>query len=177
MLFKIEDAMALPQFQNMNPDEIKRKLDALEVLIRKYTNNNFQNRDIRFAASSSGRVLNGCHPFIEIGDTLQISESKVNDGLYVIEDIDTENETVTVDKDLYMVAHNLVTKIVYPVDVLSGALRLLQWEIENAGRVGVKSETLSRHSITYFDMDKNNQVMGYPVSLLGFLEMYKKARF
>ena len=51
------------------------------------------------------------------------------------------------------------------------------WEIENRSKVGIKSETLSRHSVTYFDLDKTNQVMGYPVSLLGFLEKYKKVRF
>ena len=42
---------------------------------------------------------------------------------------------------------------------------------------GVKSETLSRYSVTYFDQDANNQVMGYPVALLGFLKPYMKARF
>lgn len=177
MLFKIEDVISLPQFQNMLPDEIGRKLDALEVLIRKYTNNNFQMRDIRFTASSEGRVLNGIHPFIRVGDTIQISESYVNDGLYVVDEIDQESGTVTVNKDLFPVDHNLVTKIEYPVDVMQGALKLMQWDIESAGRIGVKSETLSRHSITYFDQDKTNQVMGYPVSLLGFLDIYMKARF
>lgn len=32
-------------------------------------------------------------------------------------------------------------------------------------------------SVTYVDYDANNQVMGYPVSLLGFLKPYMKARF
>ena len=44
-------------------------------------------------------------------------------------------------------------------------------------KTGVKSETLSRYSATYFDQDANNQVMGYPVALLGFLKPYIKARF
>ena len=44
-------------------------------------------------------------------------------------------------------------------------------------KVGIKSETLSRHSVTYYDQDAGNQVMGYPASLMGFLSPYIKARF
>jgi hypothetical protein len=58
-----------------------------------------------------------------------------------------------------------------------GIINLMKWEKNNRDKVGVKSETISRHSVTYFDQDASNQVMGYPVSLLGFLELYKKARF
>lgn len=59
----------------------------------------------------------------------------------------------------------------------AGVLNLLKWEVEHRDKVGVKSETLSRHSVTYYDQDANNTVMGYPVSLLGFLAPYRKARF
>ena len=59
----------------------------------------------------------------------------------------------------------------------AGVLELLKWDIKNRPKTGVKSETLSRYSVTYFDQDANNQVMGYPVALLGFLKPYIKARF
>ena len=48
---------------------------------------------------------------------------------------------------------------------------------KNRPKTGIKSETLSRHSVTYFDQDANNQVMGYPVTLLGFLKPYIKVDF
>jgi hypothetical protein len=86
-------------------------------------------------------------------------------------------DTTTVDKDLWSVDHNLVTKVQYPYDIKMGIINLMKWEKNNRDKVGVKSETISRHSVTYFDQDASNQVMGYPVSLLGFLELYKKARF
>lgn len=177
MIIKAEEVMELPQFANMDGNVVQKKLDALEILIRKYTNNNFQNRNIRFTAPSENRTIYGCHPFLKVGDTIQITESKVNDGLYVVDTVDDPNEIITVNSDMFPVDHNLVTKVEYPVDVQQGVIKLLQWDLESMNRVGVKSETLSRHSITYFDQDKNNQVMGYPVSLLGFLEIYKKARF
>ena len=175
MIVNVEDVMSLPEFIGQDKTQVQKKLDALEVLIRKYTNNNFQNRHIRFSASSLGNRIMGCHPFNRVGDTIQISESEVNDGLYVITEIG--DDFIRLDKDLFAVDHNLVTKVEYPVDVQQGIIKMLQWEIESMNRVGIKSETLSRHSVTYFDQDKNNQVMGFPVSLLGFLEVYKKARF
>lgn len=99
----------------------------------------------------------------------------MNDGLYVVQDVG--DESVVVNKPLFTVDHNLVTKIEYPPAVKAGVIDLMKWEVGNREKVGIKSETISRHSVTYFDLDSNNQVMGYPVSLLGFLDLYKKARF
>ena len=71
----------------------------------------------------------------------------------------------------------LVTKVWYPPDVRIGVVNMLRWDIENRAKVGIQSETLSRHSVTYFNMDGDNSVMGYPKSLLGFLKAHMKARF
>ena len=159
MILSVEELMELPEFKNKDADILKKKLDALEIIVRKYTNNNFQNRNIRFLADSVGTILNGSSPFLKVGDTIQISESSV------------------VDRNLFTVDHNLVTKVEYPIDVQMGVINLMKWESTKRDKVGIKSETLSRHSVTYYDQDANNQVMGYPVTLLGFLEPYKKARF
>ena len=175
MILSVGDLMTIPDFNGQDGNIIQKKLDAVELLIRKYTNNNFQNRNIRFLASSEGAILNGVSPFLKVGDTIQITESGVNDGLYTV--IDLGVDSVTVDRPLFAVDHNLVTKVEYPVDVQVRVINLMRWEIGNRNKVGIKSETLSRHSVTYYDQDSNNQVMGYPVTLLGFLEPYKKARF
>jgi uncharacterized protein (UPF0147 family) len=167
--------ISLPEFQGMDAQVIQNRLDALEVLIREHTNNNFQNRNIRFLASSSSDRINGVSPFLRVGDTIQISESMVNDGLYVITAINDEH--ILIDKEIFEVPRNLVTKVEYPMDVKQGIINLMKWEQTIRNKVGIKSETISRHSVTYYDQDKNNQVMGYPVSLLGFLDSYMKARF
>ena len=177
MILSVEELMKLPEFKNKDADILKKKLDALEIIVRKYTNNNFQNRNIRFLADSVGTILNGSSPFLKVGDTIQISESRVNDGLYVVQDVDLTEGSITVDRDLLPVQFNLVTKVEYPVDVQMGVINLIKWENTHRDKVGIKQESLSRHSVTYFDQDSNNQVMGYPVSLMGFLEHYKKARF
>ena len=65
----------------------------------------------------------------------------------------------------------------YPMDIKLGAVNLLKWETANRDKAGIASETISRHSVSYVDMTSDNSVMGYPKSLLGFLQPYKRARF
>ena len=87
-----------------------------------------------------------------------------------------KSDMIEVEGELMDESHVLVTKIVYPADVVDCACNLLEWEAKNRQKVGIQSETLSRHSVTYFAQDAGNQVMGYPVSLLGCLKAYRKAR-
>ncbi len=143
------------------------KLTALEIMIRKYTNNNFQNRNKRFHTSIINGNFNSSSPYITAGDTVQISESTLNDGLYLF----------SADMKLLDEESCLVTKVEYPADVQMGVVNLLKWDIENRDKIGIQSETISRHSVTYFNMDGNNASLGYPKSLMGFLTPYMKARF
>lgn len=153
--------------------DLKRKISAIESLIRDETNNNFQERRMRFYAPSIPEGIIGSSPFLEIGDTVEINES-VNEGIYTVEEI--EAEMIRLDRKLYAAADNMVTKVIYPEAVKEGVLNMLQWELNMRSKTGIKSETLSRHSVTYFDMDAANSLDGYPVSLMGFLEPYYKAR-
>lgn len=175
MIIPVEELLAMPEFSGKPEAALKRKLNAVEHLIRSYTNNNFQNRSIRFQGSSQGDTINGRTQFFKAGDTVQISQSKVNDGLYLITEI--ADGFIRLDRELFPVPENLVTKVEYPADVQEGVIELMIWEVKNRQKVGIKSETLSRHSVSYYDQDADNQVMGYPVSLLGFLKPYMKARF
>ena len=54
---------------------------------------------------------------------------------------------------------------------------MMKWELENRDKVGVASETISRHSVTYFDMNGDNSIVGYPKAVIGFLKPFMKARF
>lgn len=65
----------------------------------------------------------------------------------------------------------------YPMDVKMGVVNLLKWELDMRDKVGVASESISRHSVTYVDQTGANTLLGYPVALMGFLKPYKKARF
>lgn len=154
------------------------RLQALELLIRAYTNNNFQVRAFRGVAVAMAEhdlLCSGTVPF-RVGDTLQITESELMPGLLVTV-ASVEGNAVTVNEDLFDESGVVVTKIKYPQDVKLGVTRLLQWQLENGDKVGVQSETVSRHSVTYFDMSGENSTMGFPKSLLGFLRPYRRARF
>lgn len=175
MVVKVDVLSSMDEFKGMDKEVLSMKLEAIEGLIRSYTNNNFQNRNMRIEAPAKGGIVRGYTSYFRAGDTVQISQSKVNDGLYVIAEITEEG--LFLDKEVYDTPSNMVTKVIYPVDVQKGVIDLMIWEKKNRQKVGIKSETLSRHSVTYYDQDAGNQVMGYPVSLLGFLKPYMKPRF
>lgn len=175
MVVNIEKLLSMPEFKGMDKDALSAKLKAVENLVRSYTNNNFQNRTMRIEAPVMNGMIQGRCPYFRVGDTVQISQSKVNDGLYEI--VEITDTAIKVDGEIYDFPTNIVTKVIYPPDVQKGVVDLMIWEKDNRKKVGIKSEELSRHSVTYFDQDSNNQVMGYPVSLLGFLKPYVKPRF
>jgi hypothetical protein len=105
---------------------------------------------------------------------VEISESALNKGLYTI--AETGEASITLAEKVRDEKGVLITKIVYPEDVIDTALNLLSWELKNRNKAGIVSETLSRHSVTY-DTSGDSFVMGYPKSLLGGLYSYMKARF
>ena len=176
MIISVEKAKALIDFNDWTDEKIKMKLKAIEQTIRAYTNNNFQDRGFRVRASVTDGVImsEALIPF-SAGDTVQISGSQYNNGLFTVDEV-LDGLAFTVEEDTRDEDDVLVTKIVYPADVIDCCVNLLEWEKNNRAKVGIASETLSRHSVTYFNQDAGNQVMGYPVSLLGCLKAYRKAR-
>ena len=158
---------------------LEAKLQALELLIRAYTNNNFQIRAFRAVAVAVAQtnelLFNRPVPF-NVGDTLQITESDfMPDELVTV--VTVADGSVTVNEELADESGVVVTKVKYPTDVKMGVVNLMKWELDNREKVGVASESISRHSVTYVDQTGENTIMGYPVALMGFLKPYRKARF
>lgn len=170
----------LRQFVTTDEEDhaLEARLQALELLIRAYTNNNFQKRAFRAVAvavaDDNQLLLKDANPF-KTGDTLQITESELNAGLVTVST--SSNDVITVKESLYDESGVVITKVVYPADVKLGVANMLKWQLENGDKVGVASETISRHSVTYFNMDGDNSTMGFPKAVLGFLRPYMKARF
>ena len=169
--------------QHITTDEtdqvLEGKLQALELLIRAYTNNNFQIRAFRAVAVAVAQgnklLFNSPVPF-KVGDTLQITESDfMQDELVTVTAV--EDLSITVSGELSDESGVVVTKVKYPMDVKMGIVNLMKWELDNREKVGVASESISRHSVTYVDQTGENTIMGYPVALMGFLKPYRKARF
>ena len=165
--------------QQINTSEttqvLEDKLRALELSIRAHTNNNFQVRNMRTGGEVKDGKLIVSAAIFRPGDTVQISESPYNDGVYTVECV--EGKTLILKEDVLDDPAVLVTLVRYPADVQQGVINLMRWEQDNRDRVGVASETISRHSVTYFAMDGDNTTLGYPKALTGFLKPYQRARF
>ena len=174
MIISVEKAKSLITFPGWTDEKIEMKLKAVEQTIRAYTNNNFQNRGIRIQACIRAGVFmsESLIPF-SVDDTVQVSESRYNSGLFTVS-VESDDTTFMVHEDTRDEDDVLVTKVEYPADVVNCCVELMEWAVNFAGKVGIKSETLSRHSVTY--EDSATMFMGYPASLLGCLKPYRKAR-
>lgn len=68
-------------------------------------------------------------------------------------------------------------EIKWPDDIKMGIVNLLIWEEANRDRLGVSSETLSRHTVSYENLNAQDIINGYPKYLVDFLNPYMRARF
>ena len=109
MIISVDELLTLPEFSGQSEQILTDKLTALEDLIRAYTNNNFQNWAIRFEGASVFDRVYGSSPYLKVGDTVQITQSQVNDGLYIVEEI--TDEYTRLDSEIFAVSKNLVTKV------------------------------------------------------------------
>ena len=80
MIISVEDLKKQVNCGSDADDLIAAKLEAIEAVIRAYTNNNFQLRAVRFAGRSTESVVYGSPQYFPVGDPVQISASGVNDG-------------------------------------------------------------------------------------------------
>ena len=172
MIISVAELKSQVDCGNATDEQITVKLEAIEAVIRKYTQNNFQQRGVRFSGHTNGMRVYGVPQYLDIGDTVQISGSEVNDGLYQVTEVGADY--LQVDRFLLATDYNLVTKIKYPADVIECAVTLYKWKQNMGDKVGIKSETISRHSVTY--EDSATLFMGYPIGILNGLSLYKKAR-
>ena len=176
MIISVEEAKSLIECGDWSDAKIERKLNAIEQAIRSYTHNNFQKRTHRMTADIvGGHLMFSRNEFFKVDDTVQISESIYSNGVYTV--TESSDEFIGINKDILDEEGVLVTKVEYPADVVECAYDLLEWDLNHGNKVGIQSETLSRHSVTYFNMDGDNSIMGYPKSLMGTLKPYMKARF
>ncbi len=155
---------------------LEAKLAGIEQQIRSHTHNNFQVRGTGRICDVVGGTftMEALNPY-EVGDTVQISGSAKNDGLYTVKEVNefifTVNEKTRDEIDV------LVTLVRYPADIKMGVINLMTWELENRTKAGIQSETISRHTVNYINLDAWNSAMGYPESLVQFLRPYMRSRF
>lgn len=173
--------ISLDEAQKLDKEATQEYCDGLEVMVRASTNNNFQNRKFRstglILSGSEIRVSEGRLDIFRVGNTIEINDSHFNDGLYVISDVSEDVLTIDGDFITEVATSAILTKVEYPADVKAGVKKLVQYDAKMAKNIGVKSETIARHSVTYYDVTATESKEGYPASLLGFLKKYRKLRW
>lgn len=177
MIISVEELRK--HIQTDETDEmIEERLRAIELMVQEYTNNRFHQKPfIRIRADVVGGVFASDYVPFKVGDTVQVTmgDSATDCGLYTVKEVSDDSFTVNEPvEDMWSVK---VTKVQYKTDVKLGVVNMMQWDLKNREKVGIQSETISRHSVTYSSMDGDNSAMGYPKAVLGFLKPYKKAKF
>ena len=157
-------------------------LDAFEVAFRSLTNNSFQNKHIRFKDIEfvGENLIAVKDPIVGIktGDTIEVNYSHYNDGLYVVEEL-TGKQIKVQGKPLFVAntSGSMITLVQYPADVKAGLKKILSYNLKMADKIGIKSESISRMSTTYYDVNASETVDGYPAALVSFLQKYEKMRW
>ena len=171
MIITVEELRSVSELSNIPDEQLTVMCEGIEDFIRQYTNNNFIVKNVTFNTPSLNGKLDTVSPIFKVGDTVLISNSKYNNGVYVINDLDG-----TLDKELFDDDNNKVTLVKYPPSIKLGVVKLLQYNAKMDSKVGISSESLSRHSVSYAQ-PTSDSIGGYPSSMMSFLKPYMKARF
>lgn len=159
-------------FSSMNDKRLERKLEAIEKAIREYTHEHFRNRFKSSVAICENGDIYCITDFYQIGDTIEITQSKLNDGLYVV--TGKEVGYITVDRPILDSDYMVVSLVEYPADIVEGAIELLDYECNGKKKQWIASESISRHSVSYRQYDGNNTIFGYPAELFSFAKKYSR---
>ena len=171
MIITVEELATVNGLSDIPVEQLTIMCEGIEDFIRQYTNNNFIVKNVTFNTPSMDGKLETVSPLFKVGDTVLISKSKYNNGVYTLNDIEG-----TLDKELFDDDTNKVTLVKYPNAVKLGVVKLLQYNVKMDGKIGISSETLSRHSVSYAQ-PSSDSIGGYPSYLMSFLKPYMKARF
>ena len=171
MIITVEELKQVGELSNIPDEQLTVMCEGIEDFIRQYTNNNFIVKNVTFNTPSLNGKLDTVSPLFKVGDTVLISNSKYNNGVYVINDLDG-----TLDKELFDDDNNKVTLVKYPASIKLGVVKLLQYNAKMDDKMGISRESLSRHSVSY-EQPTSDSIGGYPASMMSFLKPYMKARF
>lgn len=171
MILTVDELHSVSELSNVPSDQLVRICNGIEDFIRQYTNNTFAVRNVTYNTPIIDGKLGKVSPMFKEGDTILLSKSKYNDGVYVIEEMNG-----TLDVELFDEDDVKITLVKYPNAIKVGVINLIKYNVRMDDKVGISSESISRHSVSYSGVGSDG-IGGYPSSLMSFLKPYMKARF
>lgn len=181
MLISVNDLKTIYSdydFSKFTDERIRRKLEAIEQLVIEYTNNHFYNRDIKTDCTVDyNNTLQGNFKAFNDGDTVELYNKSTSLGLFVIQE-KNDDTSVVLDSPFVEIDDMKMVKVEYPTAIVEGCIDLLNYDlnVKNINKLGVASESISRHSVSYVTRNDSNMAMGYPSELLTFLKPYMEWR-
>ena len=171
MIITVEELKKVSELSSIPDEQLAVMCEGIEDFIRQYTNNNFIIKNVTFNTPSMNGKLETVSPLFKVGDTVLISNSKYNNGVYVLNGTDG-----TLNKELFDDDNNKIMLVKYPSAVKLGVVKLLKYNVKMDDKVGISSESLSRHTVSYAQ-PSSDSICGYPSRLMSFLKPFMKARF
>ena len=171
MIITVEELQTISELSAISSDQLLVMSKGIEDFIRQYTNNNFTVRNINYNTPVIDGKLGTVSSAFKVDDTVLISNSLYNNGVYVISELDG-----TLNEELFDEDNVKVTLIKYPASIKLGVIKLIQYDVRMNDKMGIASESISRHSVSYAQ-PSSDSIGGYPPNLMAFLKPYMKARF
>lgn len=171
MIIAVEELQSISELSMISSDQLLVMSKGIEDFIRQYTNNNFTVKNITYNTPVIDGKLATVSSIFKVDDTVLISSSLYNNGVYVISALDG-----TLDEELFDEDNVKVTLVKYPTSIKSGVIKLMQYDVKMNDKLGIASESISRHSVSYAQ-PSSDAIGGYPPNLMSFLKPYMKARF
>jgi hypothetical protein len=182
--------ITLVEAQEIDPNATQGQLDAYESAIRQLTANNFQDTSCRIKGAWVSKTEEGTvrvYPInpageetmreIQLQDTLQLTLGSVSSLLEVIGIMPDYVECSGQVRRSGVFSDAVITLVVYPADIKQGVKGLIKYDKNFADKKGIKSETISRMSLTYYDVNSAEAVNGYPAAEMSFIKKYTKMRW
>ena len=169
---KLKELYSDKDFSKYSDERLAMKLGAIETSVREHTHNPFINRHTITECFSKNDCVYGDFQYFKLGDTVNVYSSGVNNGLYTI--LEKHDDYIVLDKEVYDSDSMKLAKVEYPLEIIDGCVELLDYELNYKDKLksGISSESISRHSVSYVQMNNSNSLNGYPIHLLGFLKKY-----
>lgn len=174
--------MTLTDAQKINPDITEEAIEALASTIRAEANNHFHRQNyspiIKQITGATVHFTASLNLF-KNGDTVELVGTDYFDGFYQV--VSSNVNSIELNRELidhYEPEEANIYQISYPLDVVEGAKKVLEYGHKMSNKLGVKSESVSRVSVSYYDVDRETGlIFGVPSYLFTFLDPYRKRRF
>ena len=87
MIITVEELKTVSELSDLTNEQLSTMCEGIEDFIRQYTNNNFTVKNVTFNTPSTNGKLATVSPLFKVGDTVLISNSKYNNGVYLLTDV------------------------------------------------------------------------------------------